>query len=186
MLEDISTMAAVDRTRVYVNGFSNGGGMTVRIGCDAADTVAAIGSVAGAVVSMDGCSPSRPMPVMAFHGTADPLVDYAGQDIRSEPLLWGARATHTPTGFLGAEEWVSLWAQGNGCDSEPEAIPPQGEVHGVRYVQCDDNAEVILYTIEGGGHTWPGGFPIPVGRTSKDIDATEELWRFFQRYSLDS
>jgi polyhydroxybutyrate depolymerase len=57
----------------------------------------------------------------------------------------------------------------------------------VRYVGCDQNASVVLYTIDGGGHAWPGGWPIPgVGKTSNDIDATEELWTFFQRYRLES
>jgi polyhydroxybutyrate depolymerase len=56
----------------------------------------------------------------------------------------------------------------------------------VRYTGCDRNAQVLLYTIDGGGHTWPGGWPIPaVGKTSKDIDATEELWAFLQQYRLE-
>jgi polyhydroxybutyrate depolymerase len=187
MLHDLSAVAAVDPSRVYVNGLSNGGGMTVRLGCDAADQVAAIGSVAGAVVGMEGCSPSRPVPAMAFHGTADPLVDYEGGDMRGWLLRWAAGLTDAPTYFLGAEEWVAIWAEGNGCDPTPGVIPPQGDVRGVRYTGCEQDAEVTLYTIEDGGHTWPGGMPIPaVGKTSRDIDATEELWRFYQSYTLDN
>jgi polyhydroxybutyrate depolymerase len=57
----------------------------------------------------------------------------------------------------------------------------------VRYTGCDQGADVILYTIEDGGHTWPGGVPIPlVGKTSKDIDATEEMWRFFQAHRREN
>jgi polyhydroxybutyrate depolymerase len=56
----------------------------------------------------------------------------------------------------------------------------------VQYTNCNQGAEVILYTIEGGGHTWPGGVPIPiVGKTTEAIDATEEMWRFFQGYERD-
>lgn len=187
LLDDLSAVAAVDHSQVYVNGFSNGGGMSVRIGCEMADRVAAIGSVAGAVVDLQDCSPSHPVPVMAFHGTADPVVSYEGGDMRGRPLRQGAELTQAPTYFLGAEGWVAVWAEGNGCAPTPEVIPPQGDVQGRRYIGCDQDAEVVLYTIEDGGHTWPGGQPIPgVGKTSRDIDATDEMWRFFQVYRLDS
>lgn len=186
MLDDLPLAATVDRSRVYVNGFSNGGGMTVRIGCEAADLLAAMGTVAGAVVSMESCNPSRPVPAMAFHGTADPVVNYGGGMMRGWLLRWAAGVTDAPTYFVGAEDWVATWAAGNGCDPTPEIIPPQGDASGVRYAGCDEDAEVILYTIDGGGHAWPGGWPIPgVGKTSRDIDATEEMWRFFQGYSLE-
>lgn len=186
MIDDLSAIAAVDAARIYVNGFSNGGGMTVHIGCEAAGRVAAIGSVAGAVVSMDDCNPSRPLPAMAFHGTADPVVPYEGGDLDGWLLRWAAGLTDAPTYFLGAEEWIASWAEGNGCDPTPESIPPQGDVRGIRYTGCEQDASVVLYTIVGGGHSWPGGMPIPfVGKTTRDIDATEELWTFYQAYSLD-
>jgi len=192
MLDHLSTIAAVNRSRIYVNGFSNGGGMSVRIGCEAADLVAAMGSVAGAVVEMEDCSPSRPLPAMAFHGTADPIVDYEGGDMKGWWLRQAAGVTDAPTYFVGAEDWVAIWAEGNGCDPVPETIPQQGDVRGVRYTGCAQgavgaqSADVILYTIEDGGHTWPGGMPIPgVGKTTNAINATEVLWKFFQAYTLD-
>jgi polyhydroxybutyrate depolymerase len=187
LMDDLSAVAAVDGSRIYVNGFSNGGGMSVRIACEAADNVAAFGSVAGAVVALEDCNPSRPMPVMAFHGTADPLVSYGGGDMEGWLLRWAAGVASAPNYFLGAEEWIAIWAEGNGCHPEPEIIPPFGDVQGRRYSGCDQDVEVLLYTIEDGGHTWPGGPPIPgMGKTSADIDATAEMWRFFQRYRLDN
>jgi polyhydroxybutyrate depolymerase len=85
---------------------------------------------------------------------------------------------------------VKLWAQGwaarNGCASEPEPIPSQGDVRGIRYTACEDGAEVILYTIMGGGHTWPGGPRIYVGRTSQDIHASTAMWNFFHRHPIPS
>jgi polyhydroxybutyrate depolymerase len=184
-IDDLSAVAAVDRSRVYVNGFSNGGAMAVQIACQAADQVAAIGTVAGAVVGMQDCDPPRPVPAMAFHGTADPVVPYEAGELQGQ-LRQGAEVVGAPTTFAGADDWVTEWAQQNGCDPVPEVIPPQGDVKGVRYLACDEEAEVIFYTIVGGGHTWPGGTPIPVvGKTSTDIDATEEMWRFFQGYSLE-
>jgi polyhydroxybutyrate depolymerase len=187
MLDDLSTVAAVDRSRVYVNGLSNGGGMTIRIACEASDQIAAIGIVAAAIVGLENCNPSRPAPAMAFHGTADPVVPYEGGDMRGHVLPWGADLTDAPTYFVGAEEWAAIWAMNNGCNPTPAVIPPRGDVRGVQYSACNQDAVVILYTIVEGGHTWPGGAPIPgVGRTSTDIDASEEMWRFFEAYQLES
>lgn len=187
MLADLSSVTAVDRARVYVSGFSNGGGMTVRLGCEAADQIAALGTSAAAIVSMDDCRPSRPVPLMAFHGTADPIVNYEGGEMQGWLLRWLAHTTRAPTSFVAAEDWVATWAAGNGCAPTPESIPPQGDASGVRYVGCDEDAAVVFYTIDGGGHAWPGGWPIPgVGKTSKDIDATDEMWEFFQEYRLAS
>lgn len=186
LLEHLASVAVLDHSRIYVNGFSNGGGMTVALGCDAADQIAAMGTVAGAVVGIADCDPSRPVPLMAFHGTADPIVPYAGGDLPRHAIRKGATVVGVPNYFVGAQEWVSAWAEGNGCQPAPEIVPPQGDVRGKIYTGCDENADVILYTIEEGGHTWPGGWPIPaVGKTSTDIDATEEMWRFFQTYRLE-
>ena len=160
--------------------------MTVALGCDAADQIAAIGTVAGAVVGIADCDPSRPVPLMAFHGTADPIVPYAGGDLPRHAIRKGAAVVGAPNYFVGAQEWVGGWAEGNGCRPAPEIMPPQGDVRGRKYTECDESADVILYTIEDGGHTWPGGWPIPaVGKTSTDIDATREMWRFFQTHRID-
>jgi polyhydroxybutyrate depolymerase len=184
MLADLSAVMAVDPASVYVNGFSNGGGMAVKIGCEAADTLAAIGTVAGAVVSMEGCTPSRPVSLMAFHGTADPIVPYEGADMKGWLLRWAAGVTNAPVHFEGAEDWVAVWSKVNGCEPAPEILPSKGDVRGIQYAGCDAGSEVILYTIDEGGHTWPDGWPIPaVGKTSKDIDATEEMWRFFEAHT---
>jgi polyhydroxybutyrate depolymerase len=186
LVDDLSDLAAVDRSRVFVNGFSNGGGMSVRIGCDAADVVAAIGSVAGAVVDMATCNPSRPVPAMAFHGTDDWIVPYDGGVIQVLPLRQAAYLTQAPTYFVGAEAWVASLAGLNGCDPTAQMLPPEGDVQGRRFSGCDQDAEVYLYTIEGGGHQWPGGMTIPgAGKNTTHIDATEEMWRFFQHHTLE-
>jgi polyhydroxybutyrate depolymerase len=186
ILDDLSALTSVDHLRVYVNGFSNGGGMAVRIACDASDKVAAVGSVAGAVVDMSACNPSRSVPVMAFHGTADWIVPYEGGIMSVVPLRYGAELTQAPSSFVGVEEWVSIWADLNGCNPPAEVLPQEGDVQGKRYTGCNQDAQVVLYTIVDGGHQWPGGSTIPgAGKNSRHIDATEELWRFFQSYSLE-
>ena len=62
-----------------------------------------------------------------------------------------------------------------------------GTVTGIRYSGCHRDADVVFYTIADGGHTWPGGSPLPgwiAGKTSQEIDATQLMWEFFQEYSL--
>jgi polyhydroxybutyrate depolymerase len=83
------------------------------------------------------------------------------------------------------KEWAAAWAARNGCDPVPLAIPSKGDASAIHYQKCTDNADVILYTIDGGGHIWPGGVPIPlVGKTSTDIDASGVMWQFFEVHPL--
>ena len=186
LLDELSILANVDRSRVYVNGFSNGGGMSVRIGCDAADMVAAIGSVAGAVVDMSACTPSRPVPVMAFHGTSDWVVPYEGGLMDIAPLRLGADLTRAPKYFVGAEAWVDIWAGLVGCNPSETVFLPQGDVQGWAYTHCDQDVQVVFYRIEDGGHQWPGGGTIHgAGKNTMEIDATQEMWDFFQTYRLE-
>jgi len=186
MLNDIAAFTPYDTAKVYVNGFSNGGGMTMRLACEATDQITAVGTVAAAVVVSLDCDPSGPLPLMAFHGTGDPVVNYEGFGMQYPLLRFGAGVTHAPVEFYGAEEWTALWAGNNGCDPNPTELPASGGVSGVQYSSCDEGADVIFYTIDGGGHTWPGGFPLIItGKTTNDIKATNELWQFFQQFNLD-
>jgi polyhydroxybutyrate depolymerase len=114
--------------------------------------------------------------MIAFHGTADPIVPYLGGPSRGTE----ARLPVIP-------EWMAARAVLNGCDAAPVALPSSGEASGIRYTGCDQGAEVEFYAIEGGGHTWPGGEPLPewlTGPTSQDIDATRVMWEFFRRYLI--
>lgn len=188
LITEVQTLVAIDPARIYVNGMSNGGGMTARVACGLADAVAAVGIVAGAVTDSPGpCTPSRPVPLIAFHGTADPIVNYQGGRFR--PSAW-TRLIRMPSQHFEVRPvgtWVRAWAESNGCNLSPETIPTVGEVSGIRYSGCQDDAEVIFYTIEGGGHTWPGGSPLPawlVGETNTDIDASTTMWEFFQSHPL--
>jgi polyhydroxybutyrate depolymerase len=167
----LSSDLCIDPARIYVNGLSNGGGMSYRIACEMADQVAAMGSVAGAYAPvLSRCKPVRSVPVIAFHGTADPIVPYEGSQDGSLPPV---------------KDWAAAWAARNGCDPVPAVILAKGDASGLHYQHCTDNADVILYTIDGGGHTWPGGVPIPfVGKTSQDINASEVMWQFFAEHPL--
>jgi polyhydroxybutyrate depolymerase len=185
VIADVAKAAPVDLDRVYVNGMSNGGSMTHRIACELADIVTAIGTVAAVPTEPpNGCTPSRPVPVIAFHGTDDPLVNYHGGSFKIPVSKGLFNLSMEPVVYSPVETWISGWAERNGCDMVP--VPIQGAVGGIHYASCRDGAEVVLYTVDGGGHTWPGGPPIPlVGKTSTDIDASETMWAFFQAHLLD-
>lgn len=175
LIDHLSASYNIDPRRVYANGLSNGGGMSFLLSCELSDRIAAIGSVAGAFsLSWEDCHPSRPVPTIIFHGTADPIVPFQGDPPRSFNI---------PLPELTA--WVDTLAARNGCDPDPVELPAQGEARGVQYTGCD--ADVAFYTIDGGGHTWPGGVPMPaivVGHTTQDIDATRLMWTFFQQNPL--
>lgn len=173
LIDHLEQTLCIDAARIYMTGLSNGGGMSHRLACEMADRVAAVGTVAGAYPDPEAntCEPARPVPVIAFHGTADPIVPYEGSG-----------------GLPPVLSWAAAWAERNGCDLPPERLPASGAVTGARYSGCDGDAEVVVYTIDGGGHTWPGGPALPVfivGSTSDDIDASRVIWDFFQAHPLD-
>ncbi len=175
LIDTLSKQFCIDPTRVYANGLSNGGGISNLLACVLSDRIAAIGGVAGAYIGTERrCNPDRPVPVIAFHGTADTVVSYAGGPSKSFDY-----------NFPSVPGWAADWATHNGCDARSLEIPATGDVSGVHYTHCDEGADVIFYTIDGGGHTWPGGFPIPAfGKTSTDINATATVWAFFAAHPL--
>ena len=171
----------LDPKRIYVNGHSLGGGLSFALSCELSERIAAIGSVAGGMIlPWDECNPSRPEPAIVFHGDADPYIPFEG----------GPSPTFDFP-FPRVDDWVQTLAERNGCLTEPRALPDSGEASGVQYTGCDQGAEVTYYTIHGGGHTWPGGYPpLPewitgTGYTSDDIDATRLMWDFFLHHPLE-
>ncbi|TET54767.1 MAG: polyhydroxybutyrate depolymerase, partial [Anaerolineales bacterium] len=169
----------IDERRLYANGLSNGGGMSHLLACTLSDRIAAIGSVAGAYsLPWSQCNPSRPVPVIAFHGTNDQIVPYSGGGSHREDLSLPA-----------VLDWVAAWAEQNECGDTPLALPSAGEASGIVYTGCSEGAGVVFYTIRGGGHAWPGGEPLPewiVGHTTQDINASEVMWTFFEQHPKDS
>jgi polyhydroxybutyrate depolymerase len=159
----------VDPARIFATGMSNGGFLSHRIGCEMADVVAAVAPVAG-VDGMPTCTPSRPMPVMHFHGTLDPLVPWNG-----DPVL----------GFISVPSSIAGWAQRDACTGSPVQTYSNGDSSCATYEQCAGGADVTLCTVQGGGHTWPGGLPVPtLGMTTTDLSATDAMWTFFQAHPM--
>jgi polyhydroxybutyrate depolymerase len=165
LLDALEREYPIDRRRVYATGISNGGGMVHRLGCEMADRFAAIAPVSGAYLLSEICSPSRPLPVLAFHGTGDRIVPYDGAGKALPPI---------PT-------WAARWADRDGCDGASRVFFDQDVVLGERWSDCDGQAEVLLYTIDGGGHTWPGALALPGADT---IDASATMWDFFVAHPL--
>lgn len=133
----------VDPRRVYAVGFSNGGFLAHRLGCEAAGTFAAIGVVAGQIgVPVDECKPASPVAVVQAHGTADPVVP-----IRGNPVL----------SFRPTQGTIDAWVEKNGCDQAAGAPIAKGDASCSRWSKCRGGADVELCTVDGGGHDWFGG-----------------------------
>ncbi len=177
LIDELSRQYNIDPARIYANGLSNGGGMSFLLGCALADRIAAVGGVSGAYLyPLNDCRPSRPVPMIVFHGTADPIVPYHGGPSEQFDLP-----------FPVIPEWAAARAALNGCSPSPVSLPQSGAASGIRYSGCADGADVVFYTIDGGGHSWPGGEPLPewiAGTTTQDIDATRLMWEFFSQFSI--
>ena len=167
----------IDPTRIYANGLSNGGAMAFVLSCTLSERIAAFGMVAAAqTLPWSWCTDHRPVPMISFHGTADPMVPYHGG------MSWVGS-----TWFPDVSEWARNWARRNHCGPESVESAVAADVARRDYTDCADDADVVLFTIHGGGHTWPGGMPLPewfAGPTSRSVDATGQMWAFFQEHSL--
>lgn len=170
VLDRLERDYCIDPARVYATGMSNGGFFAHRLACELSDRIAAIAPVAG-VLGMDSCNPPRPVPVFHFHGTEDLLVPYEG----GTPVVHELGAGIV---FRSVEETLAHWAEHNGCEGGPVTTMRDGDVTCVEWTRCE--AETRLCTVDGGGHTWPGGLPVPfLGKTTTHLDATEAMLDFF-------
>ena len=178
LLDTLTRELGIDPRRVYATGISNGAMFSYRLACDLPGTFAAVAPVAGAMPAdlAPACERTQPLSVVAFQGTTDPLMPYIGGGV----ALRRGRV-------LSAERSIAFWATVDGCTPSPAtADEPDRVVDGTRvrhtvFGGCREGRSVELYTIEGGGHTWPGGPAAGwrVGRVSRELDATEVIWTFF-------
>ena len=181
LLDDLATVIRIDSRRVYATGMSNGAMMCYRLAAELSGRIAAIAPVAG-TMAIDVARPGRPVPVIHFHGTEDVLVPIGGP----------APRTPKHVTFKSLEETVKTWAALDGCPAEPrvEHLPDTAHdgiaVTRSTYGPGRQQAEVVVYTIEGGGHTWPGRQPAVkfLGRSTQSISANDLIWEFFQRHPM--
>ncbi|MFZ0284738.1 MAG: hypothetical protein WAL32_05865 [Terriglobales bacterium] len=183
MLDKLSSEYSVDTTRIYAAGLSDGGFMAFRLGCTMTDRFAAIAAVGAAMPKNMTCLPSHPLTVVMLNGTSDPIVHYNGGHVGRYSVL-------------SAEDSAKYWAKLDGCQSKPQKqkMSPR-EKGGMKtqvdtYDDCQKGAQVVLYSIDGGGNTWSGGEQYLVekviGKTSNDVNANEVMWSFFVRHQTVS
>lgn len=181
LLDDLGTVVKVDEKRVYACGMSNGAMMCYRLGAELSDRIAAIAPVAG-TIAIEESKPKRPVPVLHIHGTKDTLVPFeVGQG--------------KAPGFMrlkSVQDSIQAWVKLNECENQPktEVLSKGGDEMPVTrktYAGGKGGAEVVLVTVEGGGHTWPGQKP-PVGfigKSAMNVSANDLIWEFFQKHKLN-
>jgi polyhydroxybutyrate depolymerase len=141
MVEDIREMACIDPSRIYATGVSMGGGMAHHLACQASDLFAAVAPFSFDLIeeTVEYCTPIRPITVVTFRGTLDPLVPYEGG--YSHVILGH------PITFLGAVKTFKEWAAINGCVGDASDAGNGCQ----EYTACEEDVEVRLCTEEGGG-----------------------------------
>lgn len=195
ILDEVVATRCIDEARVYVAGMSNGAFMTSALACSLSDRVAAAAPVTG-IADVAGCELSRPVPVIAFHGTADSFVSYDGGLGDSVSILptedggtIGEIGEISGTGGPTIEDQTAAWAGRNSCSGSAPAEEQLADDVVLLTWDCPDEGPTLLYRIIGGGHTWPGSpfledFSDVVGPTTFSIDANELIWAFFQAHPL--
>ena len=177
LLDRVSAQYAVDPARIYAVGFSGGARMSSRLACDLSDRIAAISAVAGLRFPED-CQPSRPVPVIAFHGRKDVINHYEHQP--NSPDYWR----------MGVEDALTGWIGNNGCNARPKVERLGNNDARLAYVDCRQGANVTFYRSELANHTWPGT-PLADGirerwgpETVSDVPATTLTWAFFASHPM--
>ena len=197
VLDQAEQTLCLDQNRVYVAGLSNGAFMTSSVACAFSERFAAAAPVAG-IRDIDGCAPSRPVPVIAFHGTADQFVTYDGSLGPAAAKLPAPDGSGRTLGEIGAvdpsvkgptiPEITADWAQRNGCGTTPTESVVTVDVTLLSF-PCPPGADVELYRVTDGGHAWPGSklsmaVANVVGKTTDTIDADTLIWDFFVAHPL--
>ncbi|MBD3286722.1 hypothetical protein GF338_10345 [candidate division WOR-3 bacterium] len=169
LIDNMVRNYVVDTLRIYVTGMSNGGMMSHRLACELSERIASAAPVAGGLMLSDWeeCKPQRSVPVIHFHAVDDGVVPYYGG------FLYGID-------FPPIDSVMQGWAERSGCDVGPDTTDTEG-AFSRRWYQSDGDAEVILWTTEDGGHSWPGR---PGG--SQAISANEEMWKFFEAHPMQA
>jgi polyhydroxybutyrate depolymerase len=197
MISELRTEYAVDSDQIFATGMSNGGEMSYLLACRASTLFRAVAPIAGSMVglSLEDCSPERPIPIFAISGTDDPVTVYSG-DLENAGG-WGP--------YLGQDETIAYWARQYGLEqrtstalANPHKPMLTGDSHITweRYSNDNLTTEIWFYRVVNGGHDWPGAKSTEWWRLSTypalmamgfgknhDIDASREIWAFFSLWS---
>jgi polyhydroxybutyrate depolymerase len=155
LLASLKQNYCVDSHRIYLVGFSLGGGMVYRLACTLHDQITAIATVSGAYYPFGACHPSHPFPVMEMHGQADTQAPYQGN----------------PTAHMAAvQDYLRRWQSLDGCTGSPETFFQKGDVTGLEWTHCAAGSRVVHYRVGKGGHSWA---------MSQSINTSDAVWEFF-------
>jgi len=159
VITHVASQVCLDDTRVYATGFSGGGRMTSLLACQLGTRIAAVAPVSG--LRFPGPCTGRPIPVLTFHGLADPQNPYDGH-AAGRGAEWEE----------SVPDALASWARRNACKGEVILEDPAGPLSTLRYAGCAESAEVRLIRIDGLGHRW----------TKDEIDTTAVMWQFFKSH----
>ena len=183
MLDQIGTKFSVDPSRIYAAGLSEGGFMSLRVGCALSDRIAAVAALGAAMPKTMICVPTRPVPLVMINGTSDPIVPYGGGTEHNRNLS-----------VISVEDSAKAWARIDRCAEKPDKskLSPQAkggmETKVDTYNGCQHDAQVVLYSVKGAGNTWPGGEQYEaekaIGKTAPDLNGNEVIWSFFVKRTL--
>jgi polyhydroxybutyrate depolymerase len=185
LIRELQKSLNIDRRRIYATGISNGGMFTQRLACELSGRIAGFASVVGSLPAplQPTCKPKAPVSMLMLNSPRDQFIPWQGG-----MLLVGEGGK-----IISIPQTIEFWKQHNACSSAgqvqllPDNAPNDGtRVRKVSYTNCRRGSEVVLYTIFGGGHTWPGavGQPPQFGVTSRDINGSEVIWDFFKSKAL--
>jgi polyhydroxybutyrate depolymerase len=185
LITTLSKKYPIDPQRIYATGISNGGMFTHYLAMNLSTKIAAGAIVGGGLAerAVEKFQPEQPVSMLIIQGTADPVVPYHGGGVDE-----GRRGR-----IIGTERATKMWVEHNGCTSPPESgeIPDLAPFDGCRvkwqnWPAGRNGTDVTLYTIEGGGHTWPGSLQflpkIIIGPVCRDFHATAIIWDFFEKH----
>jgi len=183
LIDHLESTMCINTSEVFSTGISNGAQMSSLLGCRLTNKIAAIAPVEGEEY-LTPCR-GKPEPILAFHGTADPVLPYGGGGLNATRIadLYYFHG-HEPAGLpapMGIDQSMADWARHNGCRPSPKTVHISSEVQKRTWAGC--KAATVLYIIDGGGHGWPGQ-PVPAtekefGPETTQIDATNLMMRFF-------
>ena len=174
VVEELRVRCSPPAGRVAMTGMSGGARMSCRFADTHAESVSMVGAVGG--LRAPGRRPSRPVPILAFHGTADRINPYNGGG--------------NPRWVESVPDAARAWAEANGQAAEPTTTAVTPRLTRTTYGTNGGTGEVTLWTSAAAGHTWPGAhlglfLRMFLGRTTTEIDASDEVWSFAQRHAND-
>ncbi|MDD2718011.1 MAG: PHB depolymerase family esterase [Candidatus Wallbacteria bacterium] len=177
LIEVLENTLKIDPCRIFATGISNGGMMSYRLACELSDKLAAVAPVAGAL-NCETKMMKYPVSLIVFHGTADQHVLYKGGEPKKTILLGTQRVDKS------VAESVGFFVKFDGCSTVSQKVEMGKNINVDIYSGGKNETEVILYTIKGMGHAWPGGTAYAPGadQPNLDISATNQIWEFFKSH----